>query len=225
METPFAQNDLLFLISSFLYSMIRVRGEKHAGVYFSNDITLFGVLSSSLIRTIDQPLPWKYKFVLFYWTSIILLNPYQFDETDAHHLETMQLLTSAAQSCYQLSDPLGEISSHFLAVLLSRKFYPMDAMCEFMATACEEVIEELTVEEMEVKCINFFLFFNDFSVRIDRFTLVSNLSILANLITLLSERTGMSERLQIVYLKGLYRISMNCLNYLYEQYDFHPMYV
>ena len=220
-----AQNDLLYLISSFLYSIIRVRGKKHAGVYFSNDLTLFGILSSSLIQIIDASKPWKYKYVLFYWTSIILLNPYQFDVSDDNHLETMKLLTSAAQSCYQLSDPLGEVSSHFLAILLSRRFYPVDSMCEFLIAACEEVLEELTVEEKEVKCINFLLFLNDFSVLVDCITFVSNLAIFANLFTFLSEMQSMSERMQIYYLKSLYRIATRSLSYTYEQCQFQPMYV
>ena len=224
MEDRNTQDDLLFVICSFLYSIIRVRGKKHAGVYFSNDLALFGVLSSSLIRTIDTEKPWKYKYVLFYWTSIILLNPYQFDVSDDNHLEIMKLLTSAAQSCYQLSDPLGEVSSHFLAILLSRRFYPVENMCEFLAAACEEVLEELTVDEKEVKCINFLLFLNDFSVLVDCITFVSNLAILANLFTFLSEMQSMSERMQIFYLKSLYRIATRSLSYTYEQCQFQPMY-
>ena len=112
------------VLCSIFYSLIRVRGKKNAGMYFSHDLPLFFPLSTAIQHTSGRSVPWKTRCVLLYWLSVVLLNPYQFDEST---LPVLTSLPSAVHLWVLHDDPLGEMGAYFLAVLFSRRFFPSSA--------------------------------------------------------------------------------------------------
>lgn len=198
-----------------MYSIVRVRGKKYAGIFFPNELSLFYPLTQSLIESTNTESPWKFRYILFYWTSILFLNPYQFDESDSAHLELMSSLATAAQSCMQRLDPVGEVAAHFLSILLSRQFYPKAMMVELVKSSVETVIGELT-ENKEQQAINFFLFINEFAEYVDNALFVECWEYIAPVTDLLtSENTQMSFRIHKLMLKLFFRICSKCINLSY----------
>ena len=198
-----------------MYSVVRIRGKKYAGVFFSNDLSLFYPLTHVLIESTNTESPWKVRFILFYWVSLVFLNPYQFDESESAHIELMNSLTNAAQSCIQNLDPVGEVAAHFLSLLLSRQFYPKALMIAFLESSVETVVGELT-DGKEQKAINLFLFVNEFAEYVDNDLFVDCWKYVAPVTDLLtSDSVQISFRLHILMLKLFFRICSKCVNLSY----------
>ena len=205
------------LLCSICYSLIRVRGKKNASMYFSHDLPLFFPLSTAVQHSAGLSVPWKTRCVLLYWLSVVLLNPYQFDDST---LPALTSLPSAVHPWILHDDPLGEMCAHFLAVLFSRRFFPDSLLPPTFQTLVDDALASLHAGD-EQPLLPLLRMLAAFA------KLAPTPRFLATLpaISPLTQESPRSAHATDLLMKLLYRCARHCLRLVYKTAGIDPLWV
>ena len=185
------------LLCSICYSLIRVRGKKNASMYFSHDLPLFFPLSTAVQHSAGLSVPWKTRCVLLYWLSVVLLNPYQFDDS------TLPALTSLPS-----------------AVLFSRRFFPDSLLPPTFQTLVDDALASLHAGD-EQPLLPLLRMLAAFAKLAPTPRFLSTLPAISPL----TQESPRSARATDLLMKLLYRCARHCLRLVYKTAGIDPLWV